>query len=156
MRLPLAFAAAFVLALPAGEVAAAVDCEPARCAFQQAIDDQCRCDEATNHGRHVSCVAHVVKDLARQGVIPTNCKGKIKRCAARSTCGKPGFVTCQIPTDTCDLATSTCTANPTVACATDLECGARCKTKSSAEHCVAVGGTPGPAGSCCAACPTGP
>lgn len=136
--------------LPA--LAAPTDCEPARCAVQAALDTECPCDQATNHGRHVSCVAHVVNRLSKQGTIPTNCKGKIKRCAARSICGKEGFVTCHIPTDTCDLTTLTCTGNPSVACATDLDCGSVCRIKSTSDLCAERGGVVGTSGTCCADC----
>jgi hypothetical protein len=136
---------------------AKVDCEPARCAAQAEIIRQCpSCDDATNHGRFVSCVAHVVKTLSADGTIPGNCKGKVVSCAARSTCGKPGFVRCLFPTDTCviDPATGlgTCAANPALACVTDLDCGAKCKTKSSGDRCTLHGGTVAGTGSCCAAC----
>src|SRR5512143_2045383 len=106
-----------------GLVAPAVaqtDCEAARCAVQAALDTQCPCSAATNHGRHVSCVAHVVNQLSKSGTIPTNCKGKITRCAARSVCGKPGFVTCQVPQlGTCDTTTGTCVENSALPCLTD-------------------------------------
>jgi hypothetical protein len=75
------------LGLNAVAAEALVDCEPARCAVQAALEAECPCTAASNHGRHVSCVAHVVKRLADEGTIPVNCKGKIKRCAARSVCG---------------------------------------------------------------------
>jgi hypothetical protein len=155
MRTLLAFVAGCALLASAGPVAAAVDCEPARCAVQQAINTDCPCDLSgqSNHGQHVSCVAHAVRDLARADVIPINCKGKIKRCAAKSTCGKPGFVVCNIPTDTCDLTTGTCVANPTLACTTDLDCGSKCKIKSSTERCTERGGTVAIGSTtCCAAC----
>jgi hypothetical protein len=148
-----------VLALVAsgGQTARAqTDCEAARCAVQTAIDQQCPCSTATNHGRHVSCVAHVVNQLAKDMTVPTNCKGKITRCAARSICGKTGFVTCQVPTSTCDLTTGTCVDDATIACSTDLDCGSRCSTKSSAQHCMDVGGTVGAGTTCCAACATTP
>jgi hypothetical protein len=147
---------AALLAVPAGVVAAPVDCEPARCAVQAAIDQECQCDAATNHGRYVSCVAHVVKRLASDESIPVNCKGKIKRCAARSTCGKTGFVTCRFATDTCNLTAGTCTADPNLACTVDLDCGSRCRTRRSGEQCEAQGGTVGGTGTCCAACVTPP
>jgi hypothetical protein len=151
MKLAMGFVSVVLLTLPARFVAAGVDCEPARCAVQAAVDAACPCDAATNHGKHVSCVAHVVKDLSRQGLVPTNCKGKVKRCAARSTCGKkPGFVTCTVPTDVCDPGTLTCLGNPTLACATDADCGTRCRTKSSAEKCPAPGVVG--SGTCCASC----
>ena len=139
-----------LVAVPAG--AAQVDCEPARCAVQAAIAAECQCAESSNHGRYVSCVAHVVKRLSGEGLVPVNCKGKVTRCAARSTCGKAGFVTCHIPTDTCDLTTFTCVRDPNLTCATDLDCGSTCKVKSSEEGCAARGGTVGTESSCCAAC----
>jgi hypothetical protein len=54
------------------------------------------CSNASNHGAYVSCVAGVANQLS-SGTTPTlpkNCKGAVKKCAAHSTCGKPGFVTC--------------------------------------------------------------
>lgn len=145
-------ATSFILLSSWSAQAEPVDCEPARCAVQAALDQECPCAEATNHGRHVSCVARVVNRLSREGAIPTNCKGKIRRCAARSICGKPDFVTCHVPTSTCDLATGTCTEDATVACLTDLDCGSRCSIKRSADLCVERGGTVGAGGTCCADC----
>src|SRR5262245_17468198 len=105
---------------------------------------------------HVCVVARVVRTLVANGTVPGNCKGKVVSCAARSTCGKPGFVRCLFPTDTCvvDPVTllGTCAENPTLACVVDLDCGAKCKTKSSADGCTQRGGTLGGTGSCCAAC----
>jgi hypothetical protein len=133
-----------------------VDCEPARCAVQATIAAECPCETSDNHGRYVSCVAQVVRRLAAQGTIPINCRGKITKCSARSTCGKPGFVTCRIPTDECVIETGqptgTCLDDPTLTCVTDLDCGARCKVKSSVERCEARGGTVGTATSCCPGC----
>lgn len=186
MRALLAMTALAVLVM-AAPAAAADDCAAARCLVQQEINDTCSCDvkhDRYNHGRYVSCVAHVVKRLADSGAIPTNCKGKIKRCAARSTCGKKaGFVTCQIPTDTCvlvsdtcdpgtltctadptrtcaadeDCTTGTCAADPALACSTDLDCGARCSIKSSAARCEARGGIVDPSKTtCCSNCSAAP
>jgi len=167
MRLAITLLAAGLLALPAANAAALdVDCEAARCAVQDALNQQCPCDAATNHGKHVSCVAHVLKQLSRAGSIPTNCKGKVQRCAARSICGKPGVVTCQIPTEFGTCATA-CTADPlamccqdaTTACTVDTDCvlASKCKVKASAERCQAAGGTVGTSSTCCADCaPPGP
>lgn len=137
--------------VPRGAIAGNNDCEAARCIVQQQIDANCSCGTASNHGRYVSCVAHVVRRLSQDGAIPTNCRGKVVRCAARSTCGKDGFVACRIPTDSCDATTLTCVGNPALTCITDLDCGARCKVSRSAEQCTTLGGTPG-GGSCCASC----
>jgi hypothetical protein len=145
-----------VLVLVAGATLASatkIDCEPARCLAQSAIAQQCpACAEASNHGAYVSCVAHVVRSLAANGTIPINCKGKVTRCAAKSICGKPGFVTCHIPTDECDLTTGTCVNDPTLTCLVDLDCGSKCKIKSTGERCEQRGGTVGSENSCCANC----
>jgi hypothetical protein len=131
-------------------------CEDWRCCFQEQIN-ACNCDGSSNHGRYVSCVAHKVKTLVDSG-LPRNCKGKLVRCAARSTCGKPGFVTCQIPIDTCVIdettGMGTCAKHPEMTCTTAAECGTKCKTKSSDVRCTDAGGTVGPSGSCCSACVT--
>src|SRR5882724_3271930 len=150
MKLAYFFSAALLLAFPAGVFAQAErpDCEAERCAAQSAISQQCpACADASNHGRYVSCVAHVVKRTVSPG-----CRGKAIRCAARSTCGKPGFVTCEIPTDTCDTTTGTCTATPTQTCSTDFDCGTRCRIKSSDIRCTAAGGQVGAGTSCCPSC----
>jgi len=144
---------ALMLALPAGVFAQAErpDCEAERCAAQTAIDQQCpSCSEAKNHGAYVSCVARVV----RQHVSPS-CRGKAVRCAARSTCGKSGFVTCEIPTDTCDLSAGspgTCVGTPSTSCTSDFDCGTRCRIKSSDVRCTAAGGRVGASSTCCPAC----
>src|SRR2546422_697147 len=83
-----------------------VDCEAARCAMQDAIAN-CPCDTATNHGSYVHCVVRAVKDAAGEHTIPNRCKGKIVRCAAHSSCGKPEKVTCVLPGH-CDVSAGTC------------------------------------------------
>jgi len=153
MKLAYFFSAALVLALPGGIFAQTgpPDCEAERCAAQAAINRDCpACSEASNHGRYVSCVAHVVKRTVSPG-----CRGKAVRCAARSTCGKAGFVTCEIPTDTCDLSAGspgTCVGNPSISCTTDFDCGTRCRIKSSDVRCTAAGGRVGASSTCCPAC----
>ncbi len=142
----------FLVLVSAQWVRAQDDCDTWRCTFQMELN-QCDCTGAANHGRYVSCVAHKVKELVAMG-LPTNCKGKLVRCAARSTCGKEGFVTCNIPVDTCDLTTFTCTEDPTITCATDADCGVKCKVKSSEERCMALGGSVGGSSTCCSSCVT--
>ena len=70
-------------------------CDPvadaADIAAAQAAAATCDCAAAENHGQHVSCVAHAVKEAA---LANPSCGAAAKKCAARSTCGKPGFVTC--------------------------------------------------------------
>lgn len=136
-----------------------VSCEAARCAVQTAINQNCVCTTATNHGRYVSCVAHQVKALVATGAVPKNCKGKVTRCASKSTCGKASFVTCNVTLfGTCDVATGACTTGTlavgltTCAANTDCPVGTKCKIKRDAEHCTATGGTVGTSPTCCADC----
>src|SRR5262245_4332952 len=119
------------------------------------IATTCICNSATNHGRYVSCVAHAVRDAVANG-LPTNCKGAVTRCAARSTCGKKsGFVTC------CSASSGTCEngvcQDGVTACSGDPNCPprTRCSVKSSSDRCTAQGGSPG-TGSCCDAVCTVP
>jgi hypothetical protein len=87
-------------------------------------DEQCAmqnkgCATAPNHGTYVSCVAAVTKSLVASKVLPKSCRGAVKKCAAHSTCGKPGFVTC-------------CANTPK---------GPTCRTRPDAAACAARGGT---------------
>jgi hypothetical protein len=138
-------------------------CEEARCLFQQQITDKCPCDIARNHGQYVKCVGKLIRDLSRDGSIPRNCRGKLVRCAARSTCGKEDFVTCtRVNLGTCDLAALTCVEPAGLPCASDADCviKSRCSTKRSAELCLARGGVVGETPTCCSNCvvepPAGP
>ena len=79
----------------------------------------CNCATATNHGDYVKCVKGVAKQRADDLLLPQNCTGKVKRCAAKSNCGKPGFVTCCVTTSK----------------------GPKCKLKRDAASCEAKGGT---------------
>ena len=83
------------------------------------------------------CATRVAKDAVKAGTLSKQCKGAVKHCAARSTCGKPGFVTC---------------------CRTTATGTTKCSTKSSAALCkpskkgtACVGQRP----SCCDACVSG-
>ena len=126
-------------------------CEAARCAMQARLAS-CNCATADNHGRYVSCVTHVIRQLVGEGLVPVNCKGKLVRCAARSVCGKPGFVTCNIPVSTC--VSGFCANDTAHACLTDFDCGTRCKTKSSDVRCTEAGGAVGASPTCCSSCVT--
>jgi hypothetical protein len=91
----------------------------------------CDCAAAENHGQYVSCVARAVNDAALEN---RSCGGAVKKCAARSTCGKPGFVTC---------------------CRTKADGTTKCSTKSNADRCKAPKGGSACVGSfasCCDAC----
>jgi hypothetical protein len=99
--------------------------------------DQCDCGGARNHGQYVSCVAHLVNQAVRTGVLRGACSGEVVGCAASSTCGLKGFVTC---------------------CRTDATGTTRCSIKRGAARCHApAGGSAcvGTVSSCCDACVDG-
>ena len=82
---------------------------------RNAAASTCNCATATNHGAYVKCVAGVANTRAKNNQLPKNCTGAVKKCAAHSSCGKPGFVTCCITKGTttkCKVAkdAATCTA----------------------------------------------
>ena len=113
------------------------DAEAVAAARAQIAQD-CDCAGAASHGEYVSCAVGVVNDRAKAEpqLLPTYCKGFVKRCAARSTCGKPGFVAC---------------------CRTSSSGKTKCSTKRDSEHCTEPAGgsacTSDPAfTSCCDAC----
>ena len=95
---------------------------------------QCDCTTAQNHGQYVKCVGEVVKARASNGMLPSECKGEVTRCAAKSSCGKPDAVTC---------------------CRVDRRGKVRCSIKSSAAKCQPPNGGAaclGATTSCCDAC----
>ena len=103
------------------------------------VEAECDCAGSPSHGAYVSCAAGVANERANAepALLPRYCKGAVKRCAARSTCGKPGFVTC---------------------CRTSSSGKTRCSTKRDGDHCVAPAGgsaCTGAFSSCCDACTDG-
>ena len=95
-----------------------------------AVAANCDCAGATNHGAYVSCAVQ----QADAALTNKGCARFVKRCASRSTCGRPGFVTC---------------------CRTNSQGVTRCAIKSSASACVAPRGGSRCVGervSCCDAC----
>src|SRR5439155_5792877 len=68
--------------------------EEAVAATRAAADEACDCASATNHGKYVSCVAHVTHQAVEDGSLRPECSGLVVACAAKSTCGKEGGVTC--------------------------------------------------------------
>jgi hypothetical protein len=98
------------------------------------IAANCNCEDAANHGAYVKCAGQRANFLASDdggNALPKNCKGAVKKCAAKSTCGKPGAVTCCITKGT----------------------KTKCKIAKDSAKCTAKGGTPGGLGhthsSCC-------
>ena len=153
-RKELVFALALASAVGLFASAARAGCNDSRVdSVRASINQDCQCNG--NHGQYVSCVAHHVRDAVANNQLDVNCKGKVTRCAARSTCGKKtGFMTCAIcqpgtcSNGVCDGSSTTCTDSST--CPPVVT---HCSTKSSSDLCTAKGGNPG-TGSCCdATCP---
>lgn len=96
------------------------------------IEGDCNCVGATTHGAYVRCALGVVKARVAAGTLPASCKREVRRCAARSTCGKPGFVTC-------------CLGGPEP----------HCRTMKDEATCTGKSGTGGACRSCCDACGAG-
>ena len=103
-------------------------------AVRALADEQCDCDSATNHGKYVNCVAKVAEEAVAEGELREECQDTVVSCAAQSTCGVEGAVTC---------------------CRTDATGNTTCSIKRTAAACKApsggsafVGSTP----SCCDAC----
>jgi hypothetical protein len=109
--------------------------------------DRCSCSDQT-HVQYVRCVAGSAADANAQGLLG-HCREALKRCAARSTCGKTGnFVSCSFTLPgSCD---GTVCQDGVTPCTGAQDCPARmrCSLRPSAEACHASGGLPG-VGSCC-------
>ena len=99
-------------------------------AARAAVAANCDCAGATNHGQYVKCAGV----QAEATLSNKSCKGQVKKCAAKSTCGKPGFVTC------CKK-----NAKGKVTCATKPD-ASKCKAPKGGEACAST------IESCCDAC----
>jgi hypothetical protein len=98
------------------------------------VEAQCPCAAATNHGAYVKCAKGVINAAVANDTLPTQCKGEVRRCAAKSTCGRPGAVTC---------------------CRTNAKGVTKCSIKKDATKCRAPKGGSACLGlmsSCCGAC----
>src|SRR5438094_5476845 len=68
--------------------------DPSAAAATRAMaETQCPC-AATSHREYVKCVASVAKSAVASGSLPKQCRRAVLICAAQSTCGRPGFVSC--------------------------------------------------------------
>ena len=69
--------------------------DPSAAAATRAMaETQCPCATATSHREYVKCVASVAKSAVASGSLPKQCRRAVLMCAAQSTCGRPGFVSC--------------------------------------------------------------
>src|SRR5262245_4983156 len=84
-----------------------------------AVAANCNCATASTHGAFVGCA----DTQGKAALTNKSCAESLKRCASRSTCGKPGFVTC---------------------CRTRRSGSTRCALKRTDARCVAP-----PGGSAC-------
>jgi hypothetical protein len=98
------------------------------------VDTDCPCGTFTNHGQYVKCAKTVAIDRANANTLPKQCKGSVIKCAAKSTCGKPGFVTC---CRTNAAGKTTCSTKPDAS---------KCKAPNNGSACVST------FSSCCDAC----
>src|SRR6266404_3001552 len=142
MSLGRVFLAAALLAFGQQRSFAACTDPAAVAAPRAAADQACTsmamgCSTAKSDGEYVSCVAHQAKAAVKAGTLPKQCKGTVVKCAAKSTCGKPGFVTCCRTTKQGNPA---CAITPRAARCTAPKHGAAC-----------VGSVP----SCCDVCAEG-
>jgi hypothetical protein len=98
-------------------------------AFARAqVAADCPCATAPDHRTHVRCADGIATMRVENGILSSACRRVVKRCAARSTCGRgPGFVAC-------------------------CRNGTRCHVRRSAAACTADGGAPAACPSCCDAC----
>src|SRR5439155_1393843 len=106
-------------------------------AVRAMADAQCDCASTPDHDTYVNCVDEVAAAAVQNGALRPACAGMVTSCAAQSTCGKPGFVTC---------------------CRTAADGDTRCSIKHSADACKPPpGGTAcvGSVPSCCDACSAG-
>ena len=109
-----------VVALPARSYANCASDDPSgalRAAARMDVVTNCNCAGAVNHGAYVKCSAGRLKN--NNPSLPKSCRGKVQKCAAKSTCGKPGTIIC---------------------CKKNAAGKATCAAKKDCSHCVAPNG----------------
>jgi hypothetical protein len=137
-RSTVAIAAALLILAAAQGAAARCGDEPgddaAVAAARAAVAVTCPCATATSRAAYLECARGVAIERVGQGTLPASCRADVVRCASRSTCGRPGAVTC---------------------CRTNAQGKTRCSIARDAARCrpqrggqACVGAFP----SCCDAC----
>src|SRR5262249_52945472 len=58
------------------------------------VEQQCDCATAVNRRVYLRCVAAVLDLAVTQNRLSTGCTAAVKKCATKSTCGRPGAVAC--------------------------------------------------------------
>jgi hypothetical protein len=103
-------------------------------AARGAVEVACPCATAEPHGEYVRCAAAVVRLRTAGGMLRNECARSVRRCVRRSTCGRPGAVTC---------------------CRTGALGRTKCNVRRDAAACTAPSGGQACVGaftSCCDAC----
>jgi len=101
------------------------------------VEQQCDCATAVSRKVYLRCAGAVLDLAVAQGRLSTGCRSAVKKCATKSTCGRPGAVAC---------------------CRTRANGQTKCSVKPSAVACVAPAGGSACASqqsSCCDACVDG-
>ena len=116
--------------------------------LEAAVAEHCPCDGQVNHGQYVSCVVRYGNALRKAG-----CRAgttvRMIRCAALSTCGRPGAVVC------CTSSTGSCDDQvPGDGTAQGVCRKTRMRITRDEATCTAAGGVSGGRGSMCWACAT--
>ena len=100
------------------------------------VASQCACDAFSRHSDYMRCSSTVLAARVHSGTLSSLCKRFVQRCAVRSICGRPSYVSC---------------------CLTSLKGSTTCRIRRNASRCLAPrGGSAcvGTASSCCDACTT--
>ena len=63
-------------------------------ATRAAVETGCPCASAEHHSAYVRCAAKAARSAILSGDLRAECRGVVRKCAARSTCGRPGAITC--------------------------------------------------------------
>lgn len=103
-----------------------------------AAESICDCAGATSRTAYTSCALDVIASRVADGQLRADCERAVRRCVRKSTCGRPGAVTC---------------------CRTTARGDVRCGIKRDASRCRARRGgsaCAGPGTSCCDGCAGAP
>jgi hypothetical protein len=133
-----------VLALLGAAVTDSADasCSSPKCPDQLAVDDlrariavECDCDGAASPKDWARCVKQITKEAAADGTLPKACSKVVRRCEAKTTCGKQGAVVCcdttrtghpkaKVVSSASNCGGTVCAANPNAgdACRGDATC----------------------------------
>jgi endo-1,4-beta-xylanase len=142
MRATRQLVALLLAGVTAGQAAARCGDDPGD---QQAVAEArtqvnvtCDCFAAATHRDYVACAVGVADQRVAANLLPSACRATVKRCAAKSVCGKPGYVTC---------------------CRTTRSGKASCRIKKSPASCTPPAGGTARLGAfvgCCDACSVEP